>query len=100
MKERGLTRQTSAWAAAAPISVWARLTRWFQDWFEIPYGYEDASGFHYGKEPIPPQFQSPNPETTHVFRDRAGDAMKYPVPVPTTSEPQSVEPEPVSQPVK
>lgn len=43
--------------------VWAR----FRGWFEIPYGYEDDTGFHYGKPP--------RPQYPLALTDRACDAM-------------------------
>jgi len=43
-----------------------------RSWFEIPYGYQDENGFHYGRQPAPP-----------TFTDRASDAMTYPVMLPT-----------------
>lgn len=44
-----------------------------RSWFEIPYGYQDENGFHYGRQPAPPH-----------FTDRASDAMTYPIALPAT----------------
>ena len=63
-------------ATATRPGYWRRLVTRVRSWFEIPYGYQDEKGFHYGKQPTPP-----------VFTDRASDAMTYPMALPKlTSE--------------
>lgn len=56
--------------------VWLRFVGWVRSWFEIPYGYEDEKGFHYGKQ-TPPEWFQPTASETSVFTDRASQAMKY-----------------------
>lgn len=55
--------------------VWARCMARVRSWFEVPQGYEDESGFHYGPQP-PPRWQSA------ALRDRANEAMTYPMALP------------------
>lgn len=68
-----------------PTGFWQRLVARMRLWFEIPYGYEDENGFHYGHEPAPNSLSlavlSAAPK---VFTDRACDAMLSPSPVPIT----------------
>jgi len=42
-------------------------------WLEIPYGYQDENGFHYGPQPAPKN-----------FTDSASKAMTYPQPLPAS----------------
>jgi len=69
-----------------PVGFWQRFAARMRSWFEIPYGYEDETGFHYGHEPVPHHLaaQSAAPK---VFTDRACDAMMSPSPI----EPQAAE---------
>jgi hypothetical protein len=59
----GLTAVSLPGDSRSAGGLWARL----RSWFEIPYGYEDASGFHYG--------QPPRPQHSAILTDRACDAM-------------------------
>ena len=63
-------------SVTSPIGFWQRFLTRVRSWFEIPFGYEDEDGFHYGHEPVAPK----------VFTDRASDAMFSPSsPPPTTA---------------
>ena len=61
-------------------------------------GYQDQSGFHYGKEPdprlIPQKSQS---STAPLLTDRAKDAMKHRVELPIGPEPETT-PQPTEAP--
>jgi hypothetical protein len=41
-------------------------------WFEIPYGYQDETGFHYGQPPRPPVTPA------KVLTDQASNALLCP----------------------
>ena len=70
--------------SSPPRSLWQRLVSWLSSRFEIPYGYEDARGFHYGTEPAPSQRVSQTATESKVFTDRASDVIPSPCPVPLT----------------
>ncbi len=74
--------ESSASAAVSPPSFWERLAARVRSWFEIPYGYEDANGFHYGHEPVPRNFAAQSGIAAKVLTDRACDAMLSPSPAP------------------
>jgi len=77
--------------ASRPTSLWHRLTTWLRSWFEIPYGYEDEKGFHYGAEPAPAKAVTRAATQPKVFTDRASDVIPSACPVPLTEEESSVE---------
>ena len=62
--------------------LWYRFVSWLRSRFEIPYGYEDAGGFHYGIEPAPDTRAEKTADTPKVFTDRASDVIPSPCPVP------------------
>ena len=74
--------------------AWARV----RSWFEIPFGYEDETGFHYGHEPAPIHSTAGHKTLREVFTDRACDSAMFmaatstetsPIPAPKqTSDPQ------------
>lgn len=64
-------------------SLWHRLASWLRSRFEIPYGYEDESGFHYGVEPVPGA-RGRTVTASKLFTDRASDVIPTPCPVPLT----------------
>jgi hypothetical protein len=72
-------------------SLWHRLTARMRSWFEIPYGYEDEKGFHYGVEPVPPKAAAQTAIQPKVFTDRASDVIPSPCPVSLNEEESSVE---------
>ena len=67
--------QLEAAGDATPVAVnfWQRFVARIRSWFEVPYGYQDENGFHYGPQPAPPG-----------FTDRASEAMTYPAERPVT----------------
>ena len=78
---------------AVPVTIWSRLVHRVRAWFEVPYGYEDENGFHYGHEPVPEWFsQSPTAASGKILTDRACDVMKYPVALPIGPEEDSTQP--------
>ena len=94
MKEVAFSPETKARPAnarlEAPRSVkpsqdmpWRRFISRVRSWFEIPFGYEDENGFHYGHEPAP----RPTPRA-EVLTDRACDAMLSPAPAADIELPQ------------
>lgn len=62
--------------------LWHRLASWLRSRFEVPYGYEDEHGFHYGIEPAPSK--GAGTKTAKVFTDRASDVIPSPCPVAVT----------------
>lgn len=94
-------------SAGQPAGFWSRLTARVRAWFEVPLGYEDESGFHYGSQPAPittPRFAA---EATsfraRVLTDRADHVMRHSVVLPVANTPApatpSVAPEKKSEPV-
>jgi len=82
--------QSPASAVPACGSFWQQLFDRVHSWFEIPYGYEDENGFHYGREPAPRR-----PATApKVLTDRAVDAMSPSTPTspPTVEDPGAARP--------
>lgn len=77
----GRGQESSPSATPSRAGFWQRLASRVSSWFEIPYGYEDESGFHYGQEPVPSPFAAQSNSTPKVFTDRACDAMLSPAPV-------------------
>jgi hypothetical protein len=73
-----------------PASFWQRLATRVRSWFEIPFGYEDEDGFHYGHEPVP-HSNAARSTAPKVFTDRACDAMLSPSPVPPPTAESPVE---------
>jgi hypothetical protein len=64
-----------------------RIAARMHAWFEIPYGYQDERGFHYGRQVAPKRLAEADVSGTRVFTDRACDAMTYPIALPKlTSE--------------
>jgi hypothetical protein len=88
MKEvvSALQQQPSSMVEFSPSqrSFWHRVVSWLQSRFEVPYGYEDERGFHYGVEPAPNARLEQTPNEPKVFTDRASDVIPSPCPVPMT----------------
>lgn len=95
----------AAGSGPATTGFWSRLAMRVRSWFEVPLGYEDESGFHYGVQPAPqaPRFAA---EATsfraRVLTDRADHVMKHSVVLPTANPPASpaVVPEKQAEPVQ
>jgi len=68
--------------ATANPGLWTRLVARVRSWFEIPYGYEDENGFHYGIQPRPIWRTESESAGTSVFTDKADQAMTYPMALP------------------
>jgi len=97
LKQRASTRgeepspASAIHLAAAPVGFWSRLTARIRAWFEVPTGYEDESGFHYGQQPMPTQAQTVTEDTAFrakVHTDRADHAIKHAVVLPTATPPE------------
>lgn len=75
--------------AAARTGFWARFTARIRSWFEVPLGYEDDTGFHYGAQsaPTPRPAGETTPVRTQVLTDRADQAIKHPTVLPVTDQP-------------
>ena len=73
-----------------PTGLWRHLTAWLRSWFEVPYGYEDEKGFHYGTEPVRTKAVAQTGTQPKVFTDRASDVIPSPCPVALTEEESSV----------
>lgn len=78
-----------------PANVLLRALARVRSWFEIPFGYEDETGFHYGHEPLPvqttAQATAPREPFREVFTDRACDSAMFMASTDTqpASKPQS-----------
>ena len=70
--------RSNAWSKA-----WAKV----RSWFEIPYGYEDETGFHYGTEPISVQASAARTAFREVFTDRACDTAMFMAATSTETSP-------------
>jgi hypothetical protein len=64
-----------------PTGLWSRVITRLRSWFEVPFGYEDEKGFHYGTEPVPAEFAAKPSAPQKVLTDRASDAIPSPCPV-------------------
>jgi hypothetical protein len=75
--------------AAARTGFWARFTARIRSWFEVPLGYEDDTGFHYGTQsaPTPRPTAETTPVRAQVLTDRADQAIKHSVALLVTDQP-------------
>jgi hypothetical protein len=78
-------QEMPATSVQSSIGFWQRLLAQVRSWFEIPYGYEDENGFHYGHEPAPQLLAAPSADWPKVFTDRACDARMSPSPAQQTT---------------
>lgn len=89
--------------AATPAGWWARFTARIRAWFEVPLGYEDESGFHYGSQPAPRFAAEATSFRARVLTDRADHVMRHSVVLPVANTPApatpAVAPEKKSEPV-
>lgn len=76
---------------SVPVSFWGQFTARIRAWFEVPFGYEDESGFHYGQQPAPKFASEAVSSRARVLTDRADQMMRHSVvlPIASTSEPPS-----------
>lgn len=72
-------------STTGPNTAFDRLFARLRSWFEIPFGYEDATGFHYGHEPVPTPATPWSNAAGNVLTDRACDAMLTPGPQSATT---------------
>lgn len=70
-----MTAQSST--SELPANTLLRLWAQVKSWFEIPFGYEDETGFHYGHEPMPVKASTPRAPFREVFTDRACDSAAF-----------------------
>lgn len=77
--------------SSVPSSFWRRLLVRLRSWLEVPYGYQDENGFHYGDEPVPALPGNQAAAVPHVFVDRACDAMLSSPPVSLTDNENAAE---------
>jgi hypothetical protein len=74
----GVTRwETEAQAVAVVSGFWGRLAARVRSWFEIPFGYEDETGFHYGPAPTPEWAKKTSSAAPPVLTDRASSVIQY-----------------------
>jgi len=81
--------EVSAGASNRKPGLLARVLQRIRSWFEVPFGYQDGAGFHYGREPRPQKSVSgaPLPKLT----DRRHEAMQHPVSIPVSEAAESEE---------
>lgn len=74
---------------AARARFWAGFTARLRSWLEVPLGYEDDTGFHYGTQsaPIPPPATETTSVRAQVLTDRADQAIKHCIALPVTDTP-------------
>ena len=72
------TRMTAEGSTSElPANILLRAMARVRSWFEVPFGYEDETGFHYGHEPLPVQAAAPREPFREVFTDRACDSAMF-----------------------
>jgi len=91
MKER-MSHQLPTQSAG----LWHQFSARVRSWFEVPYGYEDENGFHFGDQPVP--LWAKGATGQRVATDRACDVMTYPAAIGEVIESTpDVTPAPVPQ---
>jgi hypothetical protein len=86
MNARITTRDFAESAPQREGGFWSRTLHRVRSWFQIPEGYQDETGFHYGIQP-PPRIQSENRLLPGQPHDSASHAMQYPVVIPVKVQP-------------
>lgn len=69
-----LQLETADEATLVAANFWQRFVARVRSWFEVPYGYQDENGFHYGRQPAP-----------QGFIDRDCEVMTYPTELSATT---------------
>ena len=72
---------------APSANILSRAWTTVRSWFEIPYGYEDENGFHYGDEPV--TCRSDANSLREVFTDRASDTAMFMAATSTETSPKT-----------
>lgn len=75
-------RRVDAKIVSAPAGFWSQLAARFRAWFEVPFGYQDEQGFHYGQQPAPKLAVEATSTRARVLTDRADHVMKHSVVLP------------------
>lgn len=87
------TGASDATVAGGTSPVQSARRRGFWAWltapFEIPFGYEDESGFHYGHPPQPQRNEWSSPARPLLHTDRAEFAMRHPLNAPIAAAAQA-----------
>jgi hypothetical protein len=86
MNARITTRDFAESAPQREAGFWSRALNRVRSWFQIPEGYQDETGFHYGIQP-PPRIQPENRLRPGQPHDCAGHAMQHPVVIPVKVPP-------------
>jgi hypothetical protein len=71
-RAKSLTAVASS-ASKHSDSIFSRAWSTMRSWFEVPYGYEDETGFHYGEEPVRVQAVAPTSSSPAPFRETFTD---------------------------
>jgi len=87
-------------ASLQPVGLWLRWVARVRSWFEIPYGYEDERGFHYGKPPALNRIDQAQLAGNQILTDRATEAMTYSMALPMMTETSTQAAEPAKSSVK
>ncbi len=76
---------------AIRTGFWVRFITRLRSWFNVPLGYEDDTGFHYGAQsaPTPSLTTETAPVRVQVLTDRADQVIKHSVVLPVTAQPAS-----------
>ncbi len=85
-------------AAETHANSWTHVWAKVRSWFEIPFGYEDETGFHYGHEPVPMTATATPSTFREVFTDRACDTAMFMAATSTETSPATTPDPPVSAP--
>jgi hypothetical protein len=85
-------------AAETPANSWTHVWAKVRSWFEIPFGYEDETGFHYGHEPVPVTATATPSTFREVFTDRACDTAMFMAATSTETSPTPTPEKPLNAP--
>lgn len=87
---------------AASVGFWSQLVTRIRAWFQVPVGYEDETGFHYGPQPAPKFAAEATSARARILTDRASHVMKHSVVLSVAPAPAQPDPAtcPTGQPEK